>query len=342
MTDQSKYIYSIIRENENRSFGPIGINNQEVNLIPYQNIAAVVSNTPVINFDRLDKIELTKYVAIHQKVNEEIMKNYEIVPLTFGMIAPSSNEVSRILEKAFLQFKTVLRKVTGKAEFAVQVRWDPKRVLEELASTDSEIQKLKREISSKSSIFGMPIKLKLGRLVSEKIEARKQEYVKDVHTTLNAIACDATFNKLIDEDMIANLSFLMEKIKEPELDKKMQELGQKYEGKLRFKYIGPMAAYSFSNINLGHGNFEIIDEARKFLGLGEKVAFDEIKKAYRALSHQYHPDKYGGEAEKMKKIIEAYRILESYCQGCDEFLGEVKIQQYSLKREDIESFLIIK
>ena len=106
-----------------------------------------------------------------------------------------------------------------------------------------------------------------------------------------------------------------------------------------------MAAYSFSNINLGLGNFEIIDEARKLLGLGEEAAFDEIKKAYYALSHQYHPDKYGGEpatAEKMKKIIEAYRTLENYCQSCDELIGENKIQKYSLKREDVENSLIIK
>lgn len=74
MTEEGKYIYSIIQENESRSFGPIGINNREVNLVSYQDIAAVVSNTPVINFGRLDKTELTKHIAIHQKVNEEIMK----------------------------------------------------------------------------------------------------------------------------------------------------------------------------------------------------------------------------------------------------------------------------
>ncbi|MEK9178857.1 MAG: GvpL/GvpF family gas vesicle protein [Patescibacteria group bacterium] len=361
-TNEGKYIYSIIQENESRSFGSIGITNREVNLVVYRDIAAVVSNTPVIHFDRLDKAELTKYVAIHQKVNEVVMsakgaapagwqgsasggKEYDVVPMTFGIIAPSPDEVSRILEKAYLQFKMALRNVSGRAEFAVQVWWDPKRVLEELARTDPEIQKLKQELSSKGGIFGIPMKLKLGKLVHQKIEARKQEYIKDIHTVLNAIACDATFNKLIDEDMVVNFSFLMEKIKEPELDKKMQELGTKYEGKLRFKYIGPMPSYSFSNINLSLGNFEIIDEARKLLGLGEKVVFVEVKRAYYALSHHYHPDKHGGEsetAEKMKEIIEAYRILENYCQSCDEFRGAGKIQKYSLKREDVENSLIIK
>ncbi len=345
MNKEGKYVYSIIQENENRSWGPIGINNQEVNLVSYQDIAAVVSNTSVVNLDRLDKTELTKYIAIHQKVNEEIMKDYDAVPMAFGIIAPSFDEVLHILEKAYFQFKMVLRNVSGRAEFAVQARWDPKRVLEELTNTDPEIQELKQEMSSKGGILGMPVKLKLGKLVHQKIEAQKQEYIEDVRAALNAIASNTTFNKLIDEDMIANFSFLVEKVKESEFDKKIQELGNKYEGKLRFKYIGPMAAYSFSNINLGLGNFEIIDEARNLLGLGEKVAFDEIKKAYYTLSHQNHPDKHCGEsqtAEKMKKINEAYHILENYCQSCDEFIGEEKIQNYSLKREDVEISLIIK
>ena len=75
MIEEGKYIYSIIKETNNRSFGPIGINNREVKLVPYKDISAVVSNTPIINFDRLDKKELIKYVAVHQKVNEEIIKD---------------------------------------------------------------------------------------------------------------------------------------------------------------------------------------------------------------------------------------------------------------------------
>jgi molecular chaperone DnaJ len=45
------------------------------------------------------------------------------------------------------------------------------------------------------------------------------------------------------------------------------------------------------------------------LGVGKGASDDEIKKAYRKLAHQYHPDKQGGDEAKFKEINEAYQIL---------------------------------
>ncbi len=47
----------------------------------------------------------------------------------------------------------------------------------------------------------------------------------------------------------------------------------------------------------------------KILGVPENASQEEIKKAYRKLAHQYHPDRKGGSEEKFKKINEAYQTL---------------------------------
>lgn len=46
----------------------------------------------------------------------------------------------------------------------------------------------------------------------------------------------------------------------------------------------------------------------KILGIPRNATKDDIKKAYRRLAHQYHPDK-GGNETKFKEINEAYQIL---------------------------------
>jgi molecular chaperone DnaJ len=44
------------------------------------------------------------------------------------------------------------------------------------------------------------------------------------------------------------------------------------------------------------------------LGLQRSATEDEVKKAYRKLAREHHPDK-GGDAEKFKKVQEAYEVL---------------------------------
>jgi len=47
----------------------------------------------------------------------------------------------------------------------------------------------------------------------------------------------------------------------------------------------------------------------KVLGVNEDASFEEIKKTYRKLAFQYHPDKNPGREEMMKELNEAYAVL---------------------------------
>lgn len=340
MIEEGEYIYSIIQEKRDRRFGSVGVNNREIRLIHYKDIAAVVSSSPNISFDRFSKEDLTTHVVAHQKVNELLMKDYDVLPMAFGMIAKNEDETLRILEKVYFQLKTALQKIAGKTEFAVQIFLDEKKILEDLINNNSEIRKLKEE--SQSPLQGIAAKLKLGKLVFETLEHKKNEYLKDIEDFLMECSLDCKPGKLLDKAMIGNISFFIEKRAEPEFDQKLHELGQKYGEVLRFKYIGPMPPHSFVTVNFSPGNFEVINEARKLLGLPEQASWEEIKKAYYILCHQYHPDKFQGDQELIKKIIRAYGILENYCQSCDQVFGGLENQQYSFKEEDVKKSVMIK
>jgi len=47
----------------------------------------------------------------------------------------------------------------------------------------------------------------------------------------------------------------------------------------------------------------------KILGVNMNASEDEIKKAFRKLAHEYHPDKKGGNEAKFKEASEAYSVL---------------------------------
>lgn len=47
----------------------------------------------------------------------------------------------------------------------------------------------------------------------------------------------------------------------------------------------------------------------KILGIEKGASKDEIKKAFRKLAHEHHPDKSSGNADKFKEASEAYSVL---------------------------------
>lgn len=49
----------------------------------------------------------------------------------------------------------------------------------------------------------------------------------------------------------------------------------------------------------------------EILGVAKTASPEEIKKAYRTLAHQHHPDKAGGDEAKFKEINAAYQVLSN-------------------------------
>ena len=48
----------------------------------------------------------------------------------------------------------------------------------------------------------------------------------------------------------------------------------------------------------------------EILGVCKDASADEIKKAFRRLAIQYHPDKEGGDEARFKEVNEAYEVLK--------------------------------
>jgi hypothetical protein len=248
MAVEGKYIYCIIGTNEGRNFGPIGIGGRGdiVSTIGYEDLSAVISNSP------LDKYVVNKENLIaHEKVVEEVMKNYTVLPMRFCTVASSAEEVRNLLRKRYLELKSLLKDMDNKIELGVKAFWKEMKVIfQEMVDEDKKIKSLKEKIAKKSLQESYTEGINLGKIVKTALELKREKEGQEILNVLKRISHHFHLNKTEGDEMLINAVFLVDRAREREFDNQVQELVSKYSPRVKFKYIGPTPPYNFVNLNL--------------------------------------------------------------------------------------------
>lgn len=244
--NEGKYVYCIIEEPAPKTFGKIGIGGRgdEVYTIHHGNLAAVVSDTPLVVYDPTRENALR-----HEQVNETVMNDYTVIPMSFGTVFKRTDDVIEFLKGTTDALMDVLQKMRDKIELGLKVNWDREAIIREIEQENEEIRRLKEEINraSSSTYFA---RMQLGRLVEQAITVQADQFVSEVYDHLRDTAVASRAGKPIGDKMIMNAAFLVEREKANEFDSRVQDIARKYEGKLAFRYTGPWPPYNFVNIRL--------------------------------------------------------------------------------------------
>jgi hypothetical protein len=245
--DEGKYVYCIIKSADERDFGPIGIGEggNRVYTVHHGDLAAVVSDTPIRIYD-----PTRENVLAHELVNETVMREYTVIPMSFGTIFRTKDDIIELLKSTYRAFDDVLDKMRDKIEFGLKVLWDREKVIGRLEDADEEISRLKEEITSNAQSSTYFARMQLGRLVESALENAANTYVMDIHESLKPVAVASRSNKPIGDRMIMNAAYLVERSREQDFDEAVKALSRKHEDVLSFKYTGPWPPYNFVNIKL--------------------------------------------------------------------------------------------
>ncbi len=246
-SEEGKYVYCVIKSADSREFGPIGIGEggNRVYTVHHQDLAAVVSDTPIRIYD-----PTRENVLAHELVNESVMREFTVIPMSFGTIFRTKDDIVELLKSTYRAFDDVLEKMRDKIEFGLKVLWDREKVVARLEEDDEEIRRLKQEITGNAQSSTYFARMQLGRLIESALEHTANVYVVDIHESLKPVAVASRSNKPIGDRMIMNAAYLVERSREHDFDEAVKALSRKYEELLSFKYTGPWPPYNFVNIKL--------------------------------------------------------------------------------------------
>lgn len=244
MVEEGKYLYCIVKSKEARNFGPIGIGGRgdPITTISQDELSCVISDAPVKQYPTT-----RENLIAHEKAIEEVMRQgYSILPVRFGTVAGSAQDIRDVLRKRYREFKDLLHDMDDKVEMGVKAIWrDMDSIFAEILEERKDIRKL-RDKAARNTVRDSMIKV--GELIQGALEKKKENEAALMLTRLNRIAYSCRVNKSFGDNMFLNAAFLLDKSRAKEFDDEIETLRSKYEQRGRISFVGPAPPFNFVSI----------------------------------------------------------------------------------------------
>ena len=251
---EARYLYCIAEGNKKISFGNIGIEGNEVYTIPYEDLCAVTHKCSPEPYKSEDNEVVKKWAMAHQKVIDTAWEKFgTVLPLGFDTIIKGEEDITpdenmkSWLKDDYKNLKEKIFKLKSKAEYGVQIFWDPNVIGEKLIENNSEIKKLNEEIKSKSKGLAYMYKQKLENLLKKEMEKEADRCFKDFYERIkrcgDEIKVEKTKKLEEGKQMLMNLSCLLTKEKSKVLGDELEKIDNMEGFSVRF--TGPWPPYSF-------------------------------------------------------------------------------------------------
>ena len=246
-TTRGRYLYCIVEAADGLELAPSGVGDEanSVYAVHHGGFAAVVSATP-----HLRHHPSRENLLAHERVVEAVMQEHTVIPMSFGTILPDDADVVALLRGAASALTEALNAVRGRIELGLNAVWDRDRVLSDLEAEHEPIRTLKDSITRERNGSSYFPRVQLGQLVEQALETRANELMWGVYEPLRPLSVSSRAGKLIGDDMLLNVAFLVDRAREDEFNHAVQRLAARYEHLLSFKYTGPWPPYSFVHLRL--------------------------------------------------------------------------------------------
>lgn len=218
----------------------------QLSVLRHGRVAAVASRLgerPVIGPDELRR---------HAEVLNALVLGAPVLPLRFGTVLPGPDAiVGGMLAVAHDEFAAALDELAGRAQFTARARYVLDVVLQEIRDEDPAIRRLSDELRGRVDEAYQPERVRLGEMVSEAIDARREADGAELVEALAPYADAVRWQAAPGDDGIVDAPFLVEYRRQADFEAAAEGIAKRWHGRAEVRLIGPLAPYDFVSDLLG-------------------------------------------------------------------------------------------
>ena len=233
-------VYGIVPAETPLDGAPTGIGGAPVSRVVAGGLAALVS--PVEG----DELRATRRDLLsHSAVLEHAVAAGPVLPLRFGIVLRDEDAVAEeLLERRHDELTALLERFARLVELRVKAFYVEEAVLRDIVRSDPAIARLNEATRGLPDASTHPQRVRLGEAVAHALAARRERDAHAIFARLRPLAEDAVVEDT-ESSLALTASFLVERGRVEDFDTAMDELAREHEGRITFKYLGPLPPHSF-------------------------------------------------------------------------------------------------
>ena len=237
------YVYCVIRCERPPQIATLGIGERgdAVYTVRHDDLAAVVSDSPTAEYEAR-----RRNMMAHTAVLEEVMRDFSILPVRFGSVAPDTEVIRRkLLAERRDELLGLLQEIDGRVELGLKAFWHEDTLFKGIVDENPRIRMLRDALKGRSAEETHHERMKLGEMVEEAMKQRRKRDADVILNRLRPVVRRLVVNDVFGDRMVLNAAMLVDKGSEPMVDETVQQLDADLGQRLMFKYVGSLPPYNF-------------------------------------------------------------------------------------------------
>jgi hypothetical protein len=237
------YVYGIVPgdvESANEMTG-VGDPPGEVRVVRSGDLAALVSD---VDLDK--QLGSPEDLTAHKEILDATAAEVPVLPVRFGAVMTDEDAVAHeLLENNQDEFTDALAELDGRAEYIVKGRYDEQAILREVLSENDEAARLAEDVRGKDPDATRDANIKLGEMINDAITAKREEDTRALGDAMDGHCVASAVRDTAHELDAVHVAFLVETDHEAQVQDVIDDLAEKWDGRVKLRLLGPMAAYDF-------------------------------------------------------------------------------------------------
>jgi hypothetical protein len=223
-----------------------GLANAPVRLLGFRDVAAVVSNHPVRQL-----MPKRANLEPHHRIIHDICKRGPLVPVAFGHISESEEDVVGVLRENYEDIREEIDRLANTVEVTVRLRWNVENIFEYFVRNHRDLRELR------DRVFRNPQpshddKLEVGSRFEARLAAERERLTALLLKSLGDIVIESTVNPPRDEKTVCECALLVEGATSQEFGfgAALERTAAIFDSSLALQWSGPWPPYSFVRLQV--------------------------------------------------------------------------------------------